>query len=488
MFKRDDAARAFGVTPVENLFIQEYLPAARGDYVKVYLWGLYQTQSPSDEYGVPEMAKELELTVPEVEAALRYWERRGLVCRYSAEPEAYHFYSPLQRLHTGQLRDEADSAYADFAESVYAMFGDKRKVRPAEIARAWEWVQDMGLRPEAVLLLLSHCMDTMRSQFSFKKAESLAAAMADQKAVTAEDAEVFLRQELSIRQGAQGVVRYLGGMGRLPSEPEVALYRKWRVEWQFSEAAVLSACQETAKGVKPSFAYVDKVLSGLRERSDGRSGAAVEKQLLSDAAENEQVKELMQRLQPDTSFVIAQNFYRQWRRTFSHPVLLLAAGECAGLRRDKMEKMDQLLASWQDKGLVDETAVREYLDKIHQVNAGLRAVYAACDYDGRPTARDRELYETWQRWGMGQDVLLLAARETRGVERNKLAYLNAVLARWHDQGVATAADAQAQLSARPERPVGKQVSAQQYTQREYTEEEMSAAALDVLEEAKKLNG
>ena len=150
--------------------------------------------------------------------------------------------------------------------------------------------------------------------------------------------------------------------------------------------------------------------------------------------------------------------------------------------------MDQLLASWQDKGLVDETAVREYLDKIHQVNAGLRAVYAACDYDGRPTARDRELYETWQRWGMGQDVLLLAARETRGVERNKLAYLNAVLTRWHDQGVTTAADAQAQLSARPERPAGRQVSAQQYTQREYTEEEMSAAALDVLEEAKKLNG
>ena len=46
MFDRDPKAEAYGVTNVENLFIRDYLPAATGDQVKVYLWGLYQSGRP----------------------------------------------------------------------------------------------------------------------------------------------------------------------------------------------------------------------------------------------------------------------------------------------------------------------------------------------------------------------------------------------------------------------------------------------------------
>ena len=37
MFEKYPAALAWGVTPLENKFLLEYLPAAKGDYVKVYL-------------------------------------------------------------------------------------------------------------------------------------------------------------------------------------------------------------------------------------------------------------------------------------------------------------------------------------------------------------------------------------------------------------------------------------------------------------------
>ena len=43
MFDRDGQAVYFGVTPVENIFLTEFLPAAKGDYVKVYLLGLFQS-------------------------------------------------------------------------------------------------------------------------------------------------------------------------------------------------------------------------------------------------------------------------------------------------------------------------------------------------------------------------------------------------------------------------------------------------------------
>ena len=39
-FSFDDQFTMFDVTPVDNQFILEQLPGARGDYVKVYLYGL----------------------------------------------------------------------------------------------------------------------------------------------------------------------------------------------------------------------------------------------------------------------------------------------------------------------------------------------------------------------------------------------------------------------------------------------------------------
>ena len=97
MFEFDQNALAYGVTALENRFLLDYLPAAKGDYVKVYVWGLHMCAWGKPEYSLEEMAQDLIMNVSEVEAALRYWERRGLVARLSDNPPAYRFYSPAQR-------------------------------------------------------------------------------------------------------------------------------------------------------------------------------------------------------------------------------------------------------------------------------------------------------------------------------------------------------------------------------------------------------
>ena len=93
MFKQDDSMLRFGALPVDNLFIQEYLPAAKGDYVKVYLYGLYLSQHPREELTLAEIAHDLALTEGEIESALRYWERRRLVTRLRDNPPEYAFRS-----------------------------------------------------------------------------------------------------------------------------------------------------------------------------------------------------------------------------------------------------------------------------------------------------------------------------------------------------------------------------------------------------------
>ena len=63
---------------VENIFINEYMPAAPGDYVKVFLYaGMYA------EYGLEmsteKMAKQLGLSEKQVLDAWKYWEEIGAV-------------------------------------------------------------------------------------------------------------------------------------------------------------------------------------------------------------------------------------------------------------------------------------------------------------------------------------------------------------------------------------------------------------------------
>ena len=140
MFEQDESMLRFGVTPVENLFIQEYLPAARGDYVKVYLYALYTSAHPKKELSAAEIAQELGMPQSDVEGALRYWERRHLLVRLTDNPPAYQMKSPAQLLLSGEAGMEADSAFVAFSEDIYALFGDRRKVRPSEIAQAYEWV------------------------------------------------------------------------------------------------------------------------------------------------------------------------------------------------------------------------------------------------------------------------------------------------------------------------------------------------------------
>ena len=97
IFEQDHQALYFGSTPLEHIFLTEYMPAARGDYVKVYLMCLYHSRMPDDPAKVEDISRELGLEVSTVENAIRYWERRGLIVVIGGDPMRYRMRSALRR-------------------------------------------------------------------------------------------------------------------------------------------------------------------------------------------------------------------------------------------------------------------------------------------------------------------------------------------------------------------------------------------------------
>ena len=114
MFGFDERYAMFDITPVENQFILDYLPDAKGDYVKVYLYGLMRCYHPEEDMSLARMCHELNMTEEDVTAAFRYWERRRLVRRISDNPPQWQYINIKQKNLVSD--DDSDPEYEDFQQ------------------------------------------------------------------------------------------------------------------------------------------------------------------------------------------------------------------------------------------------------------------------------------------------------------------------------------------------------------------------------------
>jgi DNA replication protein DnaD len=491
MFEFDEQYPLFDATPVENLFVQEYLPAAKGDYVKVYLYGLMHTYHLSAGMSLTAMARDLALSEEEVLAAYRYWERKGLVQRTGDNPPSFRYMNAKQLLFMRQCPTE-DKQYSQFAEALYAAFGEDRQLHGQETSLAYEWVEDLKLPPEVVLMLVQHLISTRGKHFSFKAAQKLAVQLAQEHVQSIEDAEEVLSRSQVALEGTRRILRRLGRRHQ-PSEDEMALYRKWTMDWGYEHDAIEAACRETTKG-DPTMAYLDGILNGLRKRGEKLPATArqVENQLQKEQEEAAPLKELFHALGLAGLSVNEGTLaaYHQMRALYPHEVILLAAREAARAG-GRLDDVLRLLTTWQEKGLQTTRQVEEYIAAFYESNRLLTQLYEQCGKPGKPTASDRALLAKWQKdWGFPREMLLLAASYSQAAD-SKMPYMDTVLKAWHEGNITTPEAAQAartirEKTAAPTAPAprGKVVSAQQYTQRAYDEIDLARWAASLIEEAR----
>ena len=82
-----------GETPIENIFLNQYLQVATGNQLKVYLYcyKLAKDTSANVDISDEEIAKALDLTESEVSECWNYWLDEGIIKRYTdAETQTNH--------------------------------------------------------------------------------------------------------------------------------------------------------------------------------------------------------------------------------------------------------------------------------------------------------------------------------------------------------------------------------------------------------------
>ena len=445
--KLSDSAILFDVTPLENLFIQEFMTKAPGDFVKVYVYGLYQCLHPgAADPTADAFAVALGLETETVYNAFSYWTRDGLVHIVSQEPFSVEFYNVKNRLYQNNYETPPELArYNDFNISLQSVLGG-RLLHTQDLQKVYDWIEVLGMEPEAVLHMVTHCVERKGRQVSLAYMNKVALNWANDGVRTLEDAEGRIARHATESTQTQKVLSHIG-VFRTPTVDENRLFNKWTQEWGFTLDAILLACRETTKIQKPNLAYVHRVLASLYEQGIIKA-PDIEAHFTARDTMSVKVREVLLALGiKSASPTQAQNIqYARWTREWGmdHAAVLAACTRATENGRGTFTAVNNLLEDWHNSDIHSISDAKEALESERSLDSALDEIFRRAGIVRSPGPNDRSAYTKWRNtWGMGEDLLLFAAELSAGANQ-PWPFLQKLLSNYQKKGVLTLEQAQAE--------------------------------------------
>lgn len=475
----------FDITPVENLFIHEFMLKAPGDFVKAYLYGLKQCYHPHDsENSLEAFAHALGMETDAIQNAFHYWSRQGILSYTVDAKQRLHieYINIKDVLYNRSLNPENNLyKYKDFNDNLQQIF-ESRLLTPQEYMKIYDWIETLGLPMEVVLMMIRFNLTQKGTKINLNYLDKVAESWIREGITTLQKAEEYIEAHQGHFRDTAAVLKYLG-IHRLPSKAELALYRKWN-DWGYSLNAILTACKETTKIQSPSFAYVDKILSALHKKglttSQEISGHHDTRESLQD-----RIKEVCLNLGYRENIPAPEHLemYQRWvsELGMDHEVVLLACRQSVRKKHHTYEDLDRLLVNWAKNGLTDTKAIQQHLEQRKRMDNEILAVLSRAGENRGVTPTDRKLYLKWTETLNIPFELILQGAEYSVMAQNKLPFLNKILENWHSGGITTLSEAKADHARRKQavdlientaQGTKKHLDFNKFSQRTYTEAEL----------------
>ena len=288
------------VTVVSNEFIDQYMAAANGEYVKVFL---YLLRHEREELDMSSIADALNHTEADVKRALTYWKRMGVLAeddreeadrreefapdpqipernRENFEPGArtperkQEDFEPARRMlgrEESRLPETGDtyermrrlSSDEEFSALLYAVQQYLGKTFTQIECEKFAFFYD-GLHMSGELLeyLAEYCAGGGHS--SIRYIEKVAISWYQAGIRTREEAREYTAR---FSGDTAAVLKAFGITGRTAGTAEQDFIRRWFKEYGFDKSLVVEACSRTITATgSASFPYADKILKGWSEQ------------------------------------------------------------------------------------------------------------------------------------------------------------------------------------------------------------------------------
>lgn len=294
------------VTILSNIFIDQYMPGASGEFVKVYIYLLRLLADPSASVCLPLLADRLNCTEGDISRALKYWSNEGLLiletdpsgeltgitltepspdtqmeltATVSVPQSALAATAPISQTVSAATvstpqPDTAPSRSAsaltparikelkeneDVAQLIYICEQYLGKtLTPTDTRKILFFYDELKMSVDLIDFLIQYCVG--RGHKSMRYIETVAMAWSKEGITTVE-----MAKDSTSRYGRDyfTILKAMGITNRNPVDSEIVMMDTWLKDYGFSMDMIQEACSRTIMQTgQPSFQYAHKILTG----------------------------------------------------------------------------------------------------------------------------------------------------------------------------------------------------------------------------------
>ena len=305
------------VTVLSNIFIDQYMPGAGGEFVKVYIYLLRLLADPSASVCLPLLADRLNCTEGDISRALKYWSNEGLLILEtdpSGELTGITLTEPspdtqMELTATVSVPQSAQAATAPILQTVPAATASVPQPSPAATTPAPQpdtvpsrsasaltparikelkenedvaqliyiceqylgktltptdtrkilfFYDELKMSVDLIDFLIQYCVG--RGHKSMRYIETVAMAWSKEGITTVE-----MAKDSTSRYGRDyfTILKAMGITNRNPVDSEIVMMDTWLKDYGFSMDMIQEACSRTIMQTgQPSFQYAHKILTG----------------------------------------------------------------------------------------------------------------------------------------------------------------------------------------------------------------------------------
>ena len=307
-----DIATSF--TTVSDIFIDQYMPKANGEFVKVYLYLLRATGSGAGIATISEIADHFSNTEADIVRALNYWASEDILqVQTGADGQITGInlcslavsgiqaaQSNIQSAVADNAAQNNSTANIQMQDSVVEKLKSQATDKPAPSQKEYTldeikefrknpdiselffiietylkhtlsstdtnmvlyWLDELHFSTDLVEYLVEYCITKGHSSLRYMNKVALGWDDAGIKTVDQAKDDAAAHSQIYYT-----VMKALGITGRNLVDSEVSLINKWVGEYGFDIELVKAACSKTISAIqKPSFEYTDSILANWRKK------------------------------------------------------------------------------------------------------------------------------------------------------------------------------------------------------------------------------
>lgn len=346
-----------GDTPIENIFINDFMPMANGTYVKVYLLGYKYAHDKDEKIEVTNqtIAKHLEIPLEDVLRAWDFWESKGIITKIPNQEENKYNYK-VKFLNLKQLYIKNNLSLFSTKENtiqkpknitpkelidanqipaINKMFNQidyiiRRQTVTTEKQRILSWIENYNMNPDVIEKAFFYGVER-KGVKSLNYIEGIIRNWYDNGLTNMEAIIDYFKTQDERYYRYQRVMKSLGLDKRPISEGEMTVIDKWFDKYRFTLDMVLKGCESSSKVANPSVNYIDGVMTSWHNKGI---------QTLEDIEEKDRPKEKKEykiaRPQQNKSTPLKTRFHNFEQRTDKY-----TSEELENIARRKRETYNQ---------------------------------------------------------------------------------------------------------------------------------------------------